>query len=597
MPINLFNERALNDYLTDVIYQGQEVPHFFTDGNASANFKSPDYVEQHKDAIVKAILSQYIKHRMRAFLTDKADEPFLVPLQKREGLPQWAMNALANNKPVFEFDSSKMTNKMSADIITVRDFLYSAAESYIDKSLAQAKDSKKDVKISLDYLKTNNEYDTFEKVLSVAEKWHAVMTENAEKKAKDKELYEKSLKGGEFVMDLGGGMSAYRLTTPEALDFESEYMGHCVGKGGYDEGVRNGSIKIFSIRDENGEPHATLEVRRTDVMQCKGKGNKTPIQKYIPAIQKFVETQNLEIKNDMKNIGLIKQDGQYYSLYDLPKGFVVKGDLDLSEMDLTDIRLDGIKVEGKLDLSHAKNLPPELDLTGMERVSLWNCDLSKTTLTGLPTRTLLLDGVNPLPSELNLSSMEHVELGFCDLSKTTLTSLPTKELKLKNAKNLPSELDLSGMKKVDLIYCDLSNTTLTGLPTEKLDLSFAKNLPRELDLRSTKKVSLWGCDLSRTTLTGLPTEMLNLQEAKNLPPELDLKGVKEVNLEGCDLSKTKIIVSRDTKIEGKIPNGHLIYKEDMTSQQDTSSLKQTLFQRAQNGLTTAVKKLFKTFQR
>ena len=52
-------------------------------------------------------------------------------------------------------------------------------------------------------------------------------------------------------------------------------MGHCVGTGYYDRDVKNSTIKIYSIRDFNGESHVTFEVRKDEdgkeaVYQCKG---------------------------------------------------------------------------------------------------------------------------------------------------------------------------------------------------------------------------------------------------------------------------------------------------------------------------------------
>ena len=347
MPVNLLNEKDLNNYLTDVVYQGQETPSY-----TSGDFKSIDYVRQNKDGIAKAILAQYIKHRLRSHLVDKADAPFLSQVQMSDDLPVWAQRSIAEGRDVFRFNAANMTNTMQNDITEVRDFLYSAADNYIDKTLATAEHTKQSPKLRLDYLKTNNEYDTFEKALNAAHKWHEIMAQRAEKIARDKELFEKSLKGTEFVMDLPDGMAAYRLTTAEALDFESEYMGHCVGKGGYDKGVEDGSIQIYSIRDKNGEPHATFEVRGNEIHQCKGKANKAPIAKYRSAVQEFVRQRRFDIKGDVSNTGLIHQDGQYYDMYHLPKGFVVKGRLSFYGQDITELPdLSGVVVEGNFDCS------------------------------------------------------------------------------------------------------------------------------------------------------------------------------------------------------------------------------------------------------
>ena len=350
MPVNLLNEKDLNNYLTDVVYQGQETPSY-----TSGDFKSIDYVRQNKDGIAKAILAQYIKHRLRSYLVNKTDVPFLSKAEMSDNLPGWAQRNISEGKDVFAFDAKKMTPKMQNDITEIRDFLYSAADNYIDKTLATAEHTKQSPKLRLDYLKTSNEYDTFEKALNAAHKWHEIMAQRAEKIAKDKELFEKSLKGTEFVMDLPDGMAAYRLTTPEALDFESEYMGHCVGKGGYDKGVKDGNIQIYSIRDKNGEPHATFKVRDNEVHQCKGKGNKAPVAKYRPAVQEFVRQKRFGISGDKMNIGLIQQDGKYYDIFHLPKGFVVKGDLDFLGADITELpNLSDVIVEGRFDCSYTQ---------------------------------------------------------------------------------------------------------------------------------------------------------------------------------------------------------------------------------------------------
>lgn len=45
----------------------------------------------------------------------------------------------------------------------------------------------------------------------------------------------------------------------DALDYEGNTMGHCVG--GYCDDVASGRTRIFSLRDAKGEPHVTIETR------------------------------------------------------------------------------------------------------------------------------------------------------------------------------------------------------------------------------------------------------------------------------------------------------------------------------------------------
>ena len=350
MALNLLNDKDFNDYLTDITYQGATVP---KQQNFQGEFESADYVFQHRDEIIKGILNQYIKLRVRDYILNQNNEPAFIPVDKnRTDLPGWTYRVFERGENIYQFDGSKMSDKLREDIITVRDYLYDIAAQYVDKVIETAKRTERKPKIRYDYLKTTNEYDTFDKALTAANNWHEHMSEELAKRNRGRELLKKSLVGAKYVMDLPDNMFAYQLTTEEALDFESEYMGHCVGRGGYDAGVKTGLIKIYSIRDERGEPHATLEVRGNEVHQVKGKQNKTPIRKYIPAIKQFLETQKLDVVHDLRNLGLIKQDGKYYDIFNLPKGFVVKGDLNLRSMELTELPdLSTITIQGIFDCS------------------------------------------------------------------------------------------------------------------------------------------------------------------------------------------------------------------------------------------------------
>lgn len=152
----------------------------------------------------------------------------------------------------------------------------------------------------------------------------------------------------------------------DALKYEGEVMGHCVG--GYCPAVAEGQSKIYSLRDAKGEPHVTIEVRpvkadenkayleflRTDIgrsefpawlkqkieinpdyqktnaftvanqflaergapllqvvtpppeiVQIKGKGNRAPKEDYLPMVQDFVKSQRWSRVGDLTNTGLI----------------------------------------------------------------------------------------------------------------------------------------------------------------------------------------------------------------------------------------------------------------------------------------------------
>ena len=398
MSANIVNGKDLDNYIKDVIYRGQEQEVF-----SNGNFNSIDFVEHHKDAIVRSMLYQWAHHTLKPYMSTKTPQTMrflpLVNVMDKD-VPTWARNCMDKSEPVYRFKADKIPDSMKNDITSVRDFLYSVSESYINKILARAKDTQKKYeknpsakgnkdqekpKIRMDYLKTNTEYTDFGNVLKLARKWHENIATNTKFKKYDAELYKESLEGTKPIMELADGMYIVQLTTPEALDFESEYMGHCVGKGIYDEEIKDKTVKIYSLRDENGEPHATFEVRGKSIEQCKGKQDKAPVAKYRPYIQEFVRAKKLDVNGDIKNIGLIKCVGEYYDLYNLPKDkkLVLNSDLDLSDMGLTELPdLSNLIVKGSFDCR--KNKLSDLIGSPLQVLKEYDCSENRlTTLKGL----------------------------------------------------------------------------------------------------------------------------------------------------------------------------------------------------------------------
>lgn len=133
----------------------------------------------------------------------------------------------------------------------------------------------------------------------------------------------------------------------EALKYEGDTMGHCVG--GYTPDVASGKSRIFSLRDAKNEPHVTIEVKPNQhldfnkwwdeqpkelrdeinararrgehkgsvfespeylaaratlppaIKQIKGKGNAKPKKDYIPYVQDFVKLGNWSNVGDINN--------------------------------------------------------------------------------------------------------------------------------------------------------------------------------------------------------------------------------------------------------------------------------------------------------
>jgi hypothetical protein len=140
-----------------------------------------------------------------------------------------------------------------------------------------------------------------------------------------------------------------RMSLEDALKYEGETMGHCVG--GYCPDVEEGRSRIYSLRDAKGEPHVTIEVQpypyapRWEVVkgylpqaeemmrargitnareeeiselatqlakenmppliqQIKGKANRAPKDEYLPFVQDFVRSGQWSSVGDLGNTGL-----------------------------------------------------------------------------------------------------------------------------------------------------------------------------------------------------------------------------------------------------------------------------------------------------
>ena len=117
-----------------------------------------------------------------------------------------------------------------------------------------------------------------------------------------------------------------RKALDEALKYEGDTMGHCVG--GYSDEVADGKSNIYSLRNKKtGEPHVTVEVNPSeqehyyieappDIAQIKGKGNKKPVDRYLPYVHDFVKSGNWGEVDDLQNTGLRRMDELYYGLTD-----------------------------------------------------------------------------------------------------------------------------------------------------------------------------------------------------------------------------------------------------------------------------------------
>lgn len=117
-------------------------------------------------------------------------------------------------------------------------------------------------------------------------------------------------------------MASNREALQDALKYEGDTMGHCVGR--YCNDILSGRSRIFSLRDAKGQPHVTIETMPgigaegqlpediiDSIVQIKGKANRAPNPEYLPFVQDFVKSGKWSKVGDLYNTGLQKLGNQY----------------------------------------------------------------------------------------------------------------------------------------------------------------------------------------------------------------------------------------------------------------------------------------------
>jgi hypothetical protein len=97
-----------------------------------------------------------------------------------------------------------------------------------------------------------------------------------------------------------------------------------------------------------------VKVAGNELLQCKGKQNEPPVQRYMPQVRAFIERLGFALKEPARMTGLVQDiGGKVHSLTALPDGLNVGGDLDLRDTNITALP-DGLNVGGGLYLRGTK---------------------------------------------------------------------------------------------------------------------------------------------------------------------------------------------------------------------------------------------------
>lgn len=154
------------------------------------------------------------------------------------------------------------------------------------------------------------------------EKWHEQMIKRLSK-AKQFIGNPNDIK---VIKELPNDMKWVEVLTPEGKDYEGDAMGHCVGKGSYDDAI------IYSLRDKNNLPHCTINYTVDKfpysgpaVPQVQGRANKEIAEKYQDMIKEFI-IDDLKVQpeniNDPEKFGYQSFIFEYNPEKEVPKEFL-----------------------------------------------------------------------------------------------------------------------------------------------------------------------------------------------------------------------------------------------------------------------------------
>ena len=84
-----------------------------------------------------------------------------------------------------------------------------------------------------------------------------------------------------------------------SLKYESDEMGHCVGRGGYNDRIGTEGCHYYSLRGPNEDgvlvPHCTISIENGRLAQIKGNSNLAVKNRYVADVRDFVQSLDMPI--------------------------------------------------------------------------------------------------------------------------------------------------------------------------------------------------------------------------------------------------------------------------------------------------------------
>jgi Uncharacterized low-complexity proteins len=238
---------------------------------------------------------------------------------------------------------------------------------------------------------------------------------------------------GVEVYEFPDGYTVQKLSA-EDLESEGEVMQHCVG--GYCEAVESGDSVIYSLRDANGKPHATMEFspEKERFVQIYGKQNVKTAAKYVPYLLEFIE----QVHNSE------------------PIGLILTG-VDPKTLDLRGADLSGVDDLHGTDLGGADLRDANLNGADLRDANLSGANLERANLIGVS-----LIRANLSAADLANANLDGAYLGKAQLIDANLSSANLRFANLDGADLSGAVLNGADLFRVSLIGANLTDAALYG---------------------------------------------------------------------------------------------------------------------------------------
>jgi hypothetical protein len=308
----------------------------------------------------------------------------------------------------------------------------------------------------------------------------------------------------EMVMRLDDGFHVVRLLTPAALDRESKEMQHCIGNGAYDERLRDQRFRYLSLRDRNGNAHATMEVEGRRVIQLQGKQNRQPNRAYLEAIAPMLRRDEYLVQDDRTDLRYVYADDyKVVDAWDLSECSEINGDLRRSRAALK--LPEKLRVRGEIELSQC-SFPEGFS---REVVAEGSIAIKECNSFAAPER-IVSGGDLTICRAMMDGEIVHCEAtGSVSFFKTPMDKLPTR---LKFDGSL--DLGKTGIESIDGLTYVRGDLNLEGAKVERLPENI--RIDGKLDVSSSrlkeypKAAEIGGdIDISHTEVSLLPSVTVN----------------------------------------------------------------------------------------